>query len=280
MSTSHTAGTTPAAATAQAATAFGQATAVRPVGDGSFAAALSPDWAVGDRPHGGYLLAVMARAALAVTGENAPDPLTVSAQFLRPPAFGAATVAVTVRKKGRTVTAVNAVLEQDGRPCVEAAINCGRLPQGPVHYSDLARLPAEPPADAIDITENVGAVYRVARVSRLMLDAGTAGFVTGRTDLPPRLHMWLRPADHEPDALFALLAGDISPPVVFNIGRFGWTPSVQLTALLRARPAPGWLRVLADSRALHDRWFDEDLQVIDSTGRLVCQARQLAIAPE
>jgi len=54
---------------------------------------------------------------------------------------------------------------------------------------------------------------------------------------------------------------------------------VQLTALLRTRPAPGWLRVQAEARAVHDRWFDEDHTVVDSAGRLVCQARQLAIAP-
>lgn len=263
-------------------TAFGPATAVRTIGDGSYATDLSPDWAVGDRPHGGYLLVVMARAALAATGGpdgDSPDPLAVSAQFLRPPSFGPATIAVTVRKKGRTVTAVSAVLEQDGQPRVDASITCGRLPDGPVHYSDLAQLPAEPPADALDPTENIGVVFRLARTCRMRLDAGTAGFVAGRTDLPPRLHLWVRPFDEEPDALFALLAGDISPPVVFNTGRFGWSPTVQLTALLRARPQPGWLRVVAESRALHDRWFDEDLQVVDAAGRLVCQARQLAIAP-
>lgn len=260
-------------------TAFGAATEVRASGDGTFAADLSPDWAVGERPHGGYLLAVMARAATALTGDDAPEPLAVSAQFLRPPVFGPASVSVSVRKQGRTVTAVNAVLEQDGLPRVDASITCGRLPDGPVHYSDLADLPARPPADAIDVTEDVGAVFRVARVTRMLMDAGTAGFLTGRTDLPPRFHLWVRPVDEEPDALFALLAGDISPPVVFNTGRFGWSPTVQLTALLRGRPAPGWLRVLADSRALHDRWFDEDMQVVDATGRLVCQARQLAIAP-
>ena len=259
--------------------AFGAATAVRATGDGSFAVELSPDWAVGDRPHGGYLLAVIARAATVAT-DDAPDPLSVSAQFLRPPRFGPAAVAVTVRKKGRTVTAVNAVLEQDGLPCVDASVTCGRLPDGPVHYSDLAALPAEPPADAIDLTEHVGVVFRLASVTRMLIDPGTAGFLTGRTDLPPRLHLWVRPAQEDPDPLFALLAGDISPPVVFNTGRFGWSPTVALSALLRARPAPGWLRVMADSRALHDRWFDEDLQVVDAAGRLVCQCRQLAIAPQ
>ncbi len=64
-----------------------------------------------------------------------------------------------------------------------------------------------------------------------------------------------------------------------NLGRSGWAPTVQLTALLRSHPANGWLRLLVDCRAVHDKWFDEDVMVIDSVGRLICQARQLAIAP-
>jgi hypothetical protein len=257
-------------------TSLAEATALRPTGDGTFVVDMPPQWAVGDRPHGGYLLAVLARAASAVTGDDAPDPLAVSAQFLRSPVFGPATVAVTVRKKGRTVTAVNAVLEQDGRPCVDAALSLGRLPDGPVHYSDLAGLPAQPPPQALTMTAEHG--FGMAGVTDMKMDPATAGFATGRTDLPLRTHLWVRPVGEEPDVLFALLTGDLSPPVTFNIGRIGWTPTVQLTALLRARPAPGWLRVLAVAKALHDRWFDEDLEVVDSAGRLVCQARQLAIA--
>jgi hypothetical protein len=66
-------------------------------------------------------------------------------------------------------------------------------------------------------------------------------------------------------------------PVTFNLGRMGWSPTVQLTALLRSRPAPGWLRIQVDCRAVHGAWFDSDATVVDSTGRLVCQARQLAL---
>jgi hypothetical protein len=68
--------------------------------------------------------------------------------------------------------------------------------------------------------------------------------------------------------------------VVFNLGRIGWAPTVQLTAILRARPAPGWLRVQASTQSVHGRWFDEDHTVVDSAGNLVCQARQLAIAAD
>ena len=31
--------------------------------------------------------------------------------------------------------------------------------------------------------------------------------------------------------------------------------------------------------AVHGQWFDEDAVVVDSAGRLVCQARQLALTP-
>lgn len=80
--------------------------------------------------------------------------------------------------------------------------------------------------------------------------------------------------------LFALLAGDILPPTVFNLGGApGWAPTVQLTALLRAHPAPGWLRVASRADVVTGAWFDEDVTVIDTTGRVVCQARQLALSP-
>lgn len=261
---------------------FSSASAVTRAGDGVYAVDLSPHWAVGERPHGGYLLAVAARAALATAGSvsaSATDPLAISAQFLRPPQCAPAMVRTSVRNSGRTVTVVGAVLEQEGRACVEATVTCGVLPDTEPAWADLPTLAASPPQDAIEVGAQPGNVFLVGSVCDLRLDLGTAGFATGRTDLAPLTRMWVRPGDEPPDPLFTLVAGDISPPVVFNLGRLGWSPTVQLTALLRARPAPGWLRVQADSRAVHDRWFDEDHTVIDSRGRLVCQTRQLAIAP-
>ena len=270
-----------AASSAASSAAFSTASAVSKEGDGEYAAILDPGWAVGERPHGGYLLAVVARAALssAASVAVAPDPLVVSAQFLRPPSCGPALVRTSVRRSGRTITVVNAALEQDGRPCVDATITCGVLPDGSASWADLPALPAEPPADAIDVGAYPDNPFKLGTVCRLRLDAATVGFITGQRGLPPLVRSWVQPADEPPDALFALVAADISPPVVFNLGHRGWPPTVQLTALLRARPAPGWLRVQAEARALHDRWFDEDHTVIDSTGRLICQARQLAIAP-
>ena len=48
---------------------------------------------------------------------------------------------------------------------------------------------------------------------------------------------------------------------------------------LRAKPAPGWLKVQHHTRNLAGGMFEEDCEVWDSTGRLVAQSRQLALAP-
>jgi acyl-coenzyme A thioesterase PaaI-like protein len=271
---------------------FSADSAVVKDGDGVYAAELSPLWAAGGHTHGGYLLAIITRAALAhASNGGAPrpaegsaadglDPLVVSAQFLRSPVAGPAVVRTATRRSGRTLTVVTVTLEQDGRPCVDATVTCGVLPDDEPRWSHLPDLPAEPPADAIDIDAVPDNPFKVASMCLMRMDAATAGFAAGRTDLPPLLRVWVQPLDEPPDPLFALVAADISPPVVFNLGNLGWAPTVQLTAILRARPAPGWLRVQAESSAVHGRWFDEDHTVIDSTGRLVCQARQLAIGAQ
>jgi hypothetical protein len=101
-----------------------------------------------------------------------------------------------------------------------------------------------------------------------------------RTDgRPPVIQMWARPRGVAPDALFALMCGDLSAPVTFAVDRTGWAPTIQLTAFLRGLPADGWLRIIATCTEIGHDWFDEDHTVVDSLGRLVVQARQLALVP-
>ncbi|KAA2264957.1 thioesterase family protein [Solihabitans fulvus] len=259
---------------------------MRSLGDGTFTANLGAEWTVGPKPHGGFLLALVARAGVQAAEVVMPSqdgvaplsPLAVSAHFLRAPEVGPVLLRTDVRKTGRTATVVAVYLEQRGRSCVEAVVTVGRMPDERPEYVDLPGLPAEPPPDAIDLGAMQAAdAFKLATTCDLRLDPAGAGFLTGRTGDPLRLRLWVRPRDERPDVLFALLAGDISMPVTFNLGRFGWAPTVQLTALLRANPAPGWLRLQVSCSAVHGQWFDEDAVVIDSTGRLVCQARQLAL---
>ena len=96
---------------------------------------------------------------------------------------------------------------------------------------------------------------------------------------PPVIEYWVRPKEGPVDSLFALLCGDVSAPVTFAVNRFGWAPTVQLTAYLRAIPADGWLRVMCTTMQIGQDWFDEDHVVVDCEGRIVVQSRQLAMVP-
>ncbi|PRC43581.1 thioesterase family protein, partial [Mycobacterium sp. ITM-2017-0098] len=95
----------------------------------------------------------------------------------------------------------------------------------------------------------------------------------------PMIEYWVRPKGVAPDLLFALLCGDVSAPVTFGVNRFGWAPTVQLTAYLRALPADGWLRVMCTATQIGQDWFDEDHIVVDCEGRIIVQTRQLAMVP-
>ncbi|MDV6012620.1 thioesterase family protein [Haloechinothrix sp. LS1_15] len=278
--------------TADTPTGFTDASHPRALGDGTFTANLRSEWSIGGRPHGGFIIALLARAACEVVAdysELAGDPLAVSAEFLRATELGPALLRTEVRKAGRRTTVVGVRLEQRGRSCVEARVTVGRLPEQRWLWADLPMMPAEPPTNAIRLSDHLGdGVFRLAEGCEVRIDASTAGFLTGRKPLVNstqqsnatlRMRLWARPRNAEVDVFFSLLAGDINPPLPFNLGRKGWSPTVQMTSYLRSLPAPGWLRIQVDCSAVYGNWFDSSAAVLDSGGHLVCQTRQLAITP-
>jgi acyl-coenzyme A thioesterase PaaI-like protein len=261
---------------------FRDAIGIDALGDGRYAAELGSNWTVGPKAHGGLLLVLLAKAGLARIEADAPgaapDPLAIAADFLRAPDPGPVELRTEVLKVGRTASVVAVRLHQDGKPVLAATLTAGRLPEDEARWSDLPGMPAEPPADATDAA-TANRVFGLAGSCELRFDTPTFAFARGEQG-PPLLRGWARPRGEPVDVLFALLAGDILPPTVFNVGgSFGWAPTVQLTALLRAHPVPGWLRIQARSASVAGTWFDEDVTVVDSAGRLVAQARQLALAP-
>ena len=92
---------------------------------------------------------------------------------------------------------------------------------------------------------------------------------------------WFRLADAEPiDVLGLLVAVDAFPPTIFRSGLpVAWTPTLELTAHIRARPEAGWLRCAFATRFITGGFLEEDGEVWDETGRLVAQSRQLALLP-
>lgn len=273
---------------------FRDALGLTALGAGSYRAEIGSAWLVGPKPLGSLLLVLAVRAAQQrLLDEGAPgphDPLAIGAEFLRAPGAGPVELHTELLKTGATTSVVAVRMHQDGdippathpgRIALAATVTTGRLPDDAAVFSDLPELPVTPPDHALDpaLDAPPGVIRTLAISCELRLDPDSMAFARGAAG-PPVMRGWVRPRGEDPDPLFALLVGDILPPTVFNVaGRTGWAPTVQLTALLRARPVPGWLRVQSRATAVVGTWFDEDATVIDAAGRLICQARQLALSP-
>lgn len=262
---------------------FARATAVTPTSDSTFSAELDGDWKVAGAVNGGYLLGVIGRA-LSATVPALPDPLVVSAYYLGPGRAGPAEVTTRVIRAGRSSATLGADLSQAGAPTMTALATYGSLGGLPDDVATSASPPDLPdPEDCVpmadgprEFLDDAPIVFRYD----MRLDPATAGFAHGRPSGRGLLQGWIRLADGtdaDPLALLAFL--DAFPPVMFDLGRFGWAPTMELTAHVRARPAPGWIAAKVETRNIAGGMFEEDCELWDSAGRLVAQSRQLARQP-
>lgn len=264
-----------------------------PAGDGLFDAHLDDIWTIGPKLHGGVMLALLAGAARETLAEGLrasgsseveSEPIAVSASYLFAPSPGDMQVRASVRKRGRQISLVDAELIQGDRTAVHAVVTLGtpELHVGPLLTAlppALTQLPAEPPPGVAPIA----AGHPMGDIFHLFGGIDVRPSLRSMSDLSergkPEIVLWARPRDMAPDGLFALVCGDISVPVTFPLGRFGWAPTVQLTTYLRTLPSDGWLRVLCSTNQIGQHWFDSEHTVIDSEGALVVQSRQLAMVP-
>ncbi len=269
---------------------FTTAMTLREVEPGVYDAELNKHWTIGPKVHGGAMLALCAQAARAAGGGESSglEPVAVSASFLWAPDPGPMRLVTSMRKRGRRISVVDVELMQGDRTAVHAVVNLGE----PEHFSpggDTAPLlSANPVLDLMapeppDDIEPIGPGHPLAGLVHLGEGCEIRPLLStmqrGATGRAPMLQMWARPRDVAPDALFALMCGDLSAPVTFAVERTGWAPTIALIAFLRGRPADGWLRVVCTCLEIGHDWFDEDHIVVDSLGRLVAQSRQLAMVP-
>jgi hypothetical protein len=267
---------------------FTDAMALTPVGDGRYDGELNEHWTIGPRGsgpkvHGGAMLALCANAARMEHADDKTWPIAISGNFLWAPDPGPMRVTTTVRKRGRRVSLIDVELTQGERTALRAAVTMGE----PEHHVPpllsvnpvVPLMTPEPPPGL----EPIGPGHPMAAVVNLAHGCDIRPSLTTmepRADGgPPVIEYWVRPKGVAPDPLFALLCGDVSAPVTFGVNRFGWAPTVQLTAFLRTLPADGWLRIVCTTVQIGQDWFDEDHIVVDCEGHIVVQSRQLAMVP-
>jgi hypothetical protein len=245
--------------------------------DGRWHGQVHAGWDIYGIPHGGYLTALAANAALRASG--AEDVLTITTHFLHKAMLGEITFTVRALGGGRRLTSHLVEATQDGEPTMVSLVSVGDRHQlsGPRWQQRTA-----PALD--DLSARAGGPEdpfpTPALAQRLGMRLATDGlaFPEGRRGTDAVLRALIDPVDPTPtDQLLALVACDATPPAVWNVlGVSGWVPTVELTAQVRCRPAPGPLRVVATTRSVGDGLLEEDAEVFDEQGRLVVLSRQLA----
>lgn len=268
-------------------------TAVHRVDEHRFDATIAAGWDIGGNANGGYLLALVARAVTEVTGR--PHPVSMTAHYLAPGQVGPVTITVDVaRSGGRHATATATLRDDTGRALLVTVATTTDLASasGP-ELVDAAPPEVPEPEACLGMPPGLaeGPKSFMHQVD-LRLHPDDVGFVQGRSSGQARVRGWIRfpigaepvavpgPGGGDADPLGLLVAVDAFPPTVFNTSLpVAWVPTVELTAHLRAVPAPGWLRCAFTTRFITGGYLEEDGEVWDTAGRLIAQSRQLALVP-
>ncbi|MFI6617749.1 thioesterase family protein [Streptomyces sp. NPDC050528] len=265
---------------------FDRDTAVTRRTPGVYDIDLSPGWTIISAVNGGYLLAVLGRALADALPHS--DPFTISAHYLTASQPGPAVIRTDTVRTGRTLSTGQASLfqyDEEGREIerIRVLASYGDLDTLPDDIRTTARPPVFPPMDQCFGPEDgpapVSGSSAIADRLMLKLDPSTLGWALGAPSGKGEMRSWFGLADgRDADPLSLLLTVDALPPTAFEIGLKGWVPTVELTVHVRARPAPGPLRVSITTRNLAGGFLEEDAEVWDTEDRLVAQSRQLARA--
>ncbi len=251
-------------------------TELTPVGEGRWRARISADWGVVRGPFGGYVSALLARAA-----QSSGRPLrSLSVHFVDAPAAGEAEVVAVTERVGRSTTALSLRLEQGGRPVALALAGCAERRDGEPEWADLAAPEAPPPEHCEPVPWVEGAPGFHQQLDIRWIGGGAPGMPSQRA----RNLAWLRlrGGGRLDELTVVALSDGWMPAALSKLGRFAIVPTFDLTIHIRAPlPAPGdWL--LADYRSSFSAGgaWEEDGELWTQDGTLVAQSRQLAMIRE
>ena len=189
---------------------------VAPVAPGHFEAELHPQWTIGGKPNGGYLLAIAARALAAALAR--PDPVTISAHYFHPGKPGDVTIETQVLKEGRRFGSGTATLLSNGRALLGCIGTFGDLTeasgpeildQGPPEMPD--------PGDCLPVVATDTFPPPFMGKIELRLHPEDGQFLLGKRTGHALMRGWFRLRDEEPaDTIALLCAADAFPPTAFN----------------------------------------------------------------
>lgn len=264
------------------ASEFDLATAVEPLGDGTYAATMDTGWWVARGPNGGYVAAVLLRALAAETDDAARAPRSLTVHYAAPPAEGPVRIETRVERRGRSLTSLSARMTQGGA-LVALALAAFSAPRPDRHDFDALRPPAAGrPGEGIAPDRPRDLLPPVARRWDFRGALGSPPFAGADEALTGG---WVRLAEPRvADALVVAAMADAWFPAAFaRLTEPAALPTIDLTIHFRAPlPLPGsepddWFLAAFRSRHARDGFVEEDGEIWSAAGELVAQSRQLAL---
>jgi acyl-CoA thioesterase len=255
--------------------------------NGRFGCDLAEAWSLHGRPHGGYVAALIERAATSLIGRPETRLRSITVHFLRPAAIGRADIEVAVERAGRTLTTVSARLRQG-----ESSTALGTLTYSPPWPSmarqDVSGFPAVPAPETMPRLTSAPFVVAsfLERVDLRLHSEPPLYSSSARAEVTG----WIRPASSRlPDAAWLITASDSFPRALTpTLAAPGPTPSptVVLSMIIHepdvAAVVDAGQFVLArfTTDRLHDGFFNEDGRIWSPGGTLLAQSRQLGVLLE
>lgn len=259
---------------------FDDATALTSDGDGVLRGALDSEWWGGIGPHGGYVAAIMARAAMS-QAERQQELRSLTVHFLQPGREGPIEVDCDVIRATRSARTVRLTMRQSD-DIVLAGIATLLKSRSCPEVAD-AMMPTVPPADEVPVSHfivergvsDIAPAFASQLVYRHCVGpdplSGGAEALTGG---------WLQRRDQRPiDDVAATMFMDAWWPAVWSrLRQVPRTPTVDLTIHFRQAIPPTGEPLLAvfRSRLGIGGFIDEDGELWSADGRLLVQSKQFA----
>lgn len=248
---------------------------------GADGAADLPDrWTMGPGfAHGGYLMSVA--LAGAIESASHPDPVTMSAHFVRPGTVGPARVVTESIKAGKKLSTVRSDIVQDDAVRVATVTTFGDLSAaGDIAFTSLAQPDLPPPDECILADRDESPfVPRMVDNLRMLLTLASTSWTTGQPLESAVMEGWVAFADGRPiDTLSIPMFADALPPPIFSVGAFApWTPTIEMTVQIRRRPSTPLLGVSFRTDLIGGTFFESTGTLWNDDGSLVAMSRQLQL---
>jgi acyl-CoA thioesterase len=264
--------------TADPAGAFERATRIRTQGVGRYTAELDPAWDAPFGPNGGYLAAILLRAAQQELARSELPPRIVTVHYPRPATHEPAEIAVETLRVGRRNATLQTRLIQGGKLiCTALMTFSAPRPQA------LTLTAPAPPAPSPDEVEEVriDAVEGTPRIfGRVQLrPCFGAPMLAGAPEAVTGGWMALRDDDQPLDGIRLTALTDMWWPAVFGAVReLVGAPTLELTVHLRST-APISAPILARfaTCTIDEGHLEETARLWSADGKLLAEGHQLAL---